>query len=56
MGGSDVKRHVHAPPAAAVRSTSCWAKRISALQKMPPVETAMIDGDVAFRQQQRRPH
>ena len=32
------------------RSTSCSARKIWAPMEFPPIETALIDGDVAFRQ------
>ena len=42
--------HVPGRASAPVRSTSCWARRTWAPPRFPPIETALIDGDVAFRQ------
>ena len=38
------------PPRAPGRSTGCSARRTSATTEFPPIETALIDGDLAFRQ------
>ena len=48
MGGR--QRHVPGRGLAPGRFTSCSARRIWGPSEFPPIETALIDGDVAFRQ------
>ena len=42
--------HVPGRPSARARSTGCSARRDLGTTEFPPIETALIDGDVAFRQ------